>query len=176
MPDTKNTLKKWEVEGPLTVREVGGDREYYYITGEIGGEASRTIASVGCWTDREGTKEDADLLASAPALVERIKELETQIKQSRTDDALTYAENQQTIDRQTAEIKALKIDANVVDRWALLGAETENKRLRGGIQNAIDKGMNIVCESDPTNHQGAFHTVLDCLRAALKPANQEDKE
>jgi len=52
MPDTKNTLKKWEVEGPLTVREVGGDREYYYITGEIGGEASRTIASVGCWTDR----------------------------------------------------------------------------------------------------------------------------
>ena len=78
MPDTKNTLKKWEVEGPLTVREVGGDREYYYITGEIGGEASRTIASVGCWTDREGTKEDADLLASAPALVKRIKELEAE--------------------------------------------------------------------------------------------------
>lgn len=44
----------------------------------------------------------------------------------------------ETIERQAAQIKALKADQDVVDRWVLLGAETENKRLRGGILLALN--------------------------------------
>lgn len=96
MDDQKYTKEPWEYDSTLKYYKVPVVRHNGVIIAKI--EGSSTM------NDKERDANGA-LIASAPALAERVKELEAQIKQSRTDDALTYAELHTTIDRLKAELK-----------------------------------------------------------------------